>query len=64
MTKFAPRQRVRIIRNCEVIGYRLKAGMVGEIYRVTDSLGDPLYLVRFDNEVSLPMRGHELQLVE
>lgn len=62
--KYKPQQKIKVIHNCEVIGFRLKAGMTGTIYQVSDSLGEVLYRVKFDNDVSLPMREHEIQLVE
>lgn len=62
--KFEPNQRVKVKYACEVIGKHLRRGQKGIVYAVSNSLGEPIYRVKFDNDISLPMRGEELMLEE
>jgi hypothetical protein len=57
---FEPQQRVKVKFSCEVIGKKLRKNQAGVIYKVTNSLGEPIYQVNFDNGFALPMRGEEL----
>ena len=56
-------QKVKVIRNCEVTGLRLKRGMLGIVRTLTIHQDPPLYWVKFPEYGEVAMKADEIEVV-